>query len=71
MMLKIHLNLFITLLLGSKTVVSYPNSAGCQPIPIFLLNSYILGPNPIFLSYKFSYILKIFPIFLGKFVADE
>ena len=22
-------------------------------------------------SYKFSYILKIFPIFLGKFVADE
>ena len=23
---------------------------GCQPIPIFLLNSYILGANPIFLS---------------------
>ena len=22
-------------------------------------------------SYKFSYILKMFPMFLGKFVADE
>ena len=35
--------------------------SGCQPIPIFLLNSYILGPNPIFLST--SYIPINSPIF--------
>ena len=40
--------------------------AGCQPIPIFLLNSYILGPNPIFLST--SYIPIISPIFLKYFL---
>ena len=34
---------------------------GCQPIPIFLLNSYILGPNPIFLNT--SYIPINSPIF--------
>ena len=36
-------------------------NAGCQPIPIFLLNSYILGPNPIFFST--SYIPINTPIF--------
>ena len=39
---------------------------GCQPISIFLLNSYILGPNPIFLST--SYIPIISPIFLKYFL---
>ena len=34
---------------------------GCQPIPIFLVNSYILGPNPILLST--SYIPINSPIF--------
>ena len=42
-------------------------------IPIKLLyfgsKSYIF--KHLLYSYKFSYILKIFPIFLGKFVADE
>ena len=37
------------------------NVSGCQKIPIFLLNSYILGPNPIFLST--SYIPVSSPIF--------
>ena len=41
-------------------------TSGCQPIPIFLLNSYILGPNPIFLST--SYIPIISPIFLKYFL---
>ena len=42
-------------------------------IPIKLL--YFGSKSYIFMhllySYKFSYILKIFPLFLGKFVADE
>ena len=42
-------------------------------IPIKLLyfrsKSYIF--KHLLYSYKFSYILKTFPIFLGKFVADE
>ena len=42
-------------------------------IPIKLLyfrsKSYIF--KHLLYSYKFSYILKIFPIFLGKFFADE
>ena len=42
-------------------------------IPIKLLyfgcKSYIF--KHLLYSYKFSYILKIFPIFLGKFVVDE
>ena len=44
-----------------KTHVSSGSRTGCQPIPIFLLNSYILGPNPIFLST--SYIPINSPIF--------
>ena len=35
------------------------SGTGCQPIPIFLLNSYILGPNPIFLSTGLLYSYNI------------
>ena len=42
-------------------MAAMPIYAGCQLIPIFLLNSYILGPNPIFLST--SYIPISSPIF--------
>ena len=63
-------NLFYALTMFYYTVLTsiYPIlnqilhlPTGCQPIPIFLLNSYILGPNPIFLST--SYIPINSPIF--------
>ena len=43
----------------------------CIPIKLLYFGSKSYIFKHLLYSYKFSYILKIFPIFLGKFVANE